>query len=108
VVGLAHHLQPDGKEVTTHSLGSSPILICIRDNAPADLSGPHSASPSDAHHHCVGYRYLLTVAVILSWAAATARSNNPANALAASGSSINPLELMKSTKDLLHQQYDAF
>jgi hypothetical protein len=56
----------------------------------------------------LGIAALLTAVVILSWAAATARSNNPANALAASSSSINPFELMKSSKDLPHQQYDAF
>jgi hypothetical protein len=56
----------------------------------------------------LGIAALLTVSFMLIWTLSTARSNNPANALAASGSSINPFELMKSSKDLPHQQYDAF
>jgi hypothetical protein len=56
----------------------------------------------------LGIAALLTLAIIVSWATATARSTNQANAPAASGNSINPLELMKSSSNLPHQQYDAF
>ena len=56
----------------------------------------------------LGIAALLTVAVIVSWATATDRSSNQAKASPALGSSINPPEFMKNSKDLPHQQYDAF
>jgi hypothetical protein len=56
----------------------------------------------------LGIAALLTVAVIVSWATATTRSDNRANMLATSSNSINPFELMKSSKNLPHEHYDAF
>ena len=56
----------------------------------------------------LGIATLLTLAGLVSWVTAAARSNNEANALATSGNSINPVELMKGSKNLPHHQYDAF
>ena len=56
----------------------------------------------------LGIAALLTLTGVVSWVTAAARSNNGANALATSGNSINPFELMKGSKDLPHHQYDAF
>lgn len=56
----------------------------------------------------LGMAALLATAAIVSWATATARSNNHANALAQAGASIDPFELMKSSNNLPHQQWDAF
>jgi hypothetical protein len=55
-----------------------------------------------------GIAALLTLAGIVSWVTATARSNNETNALSTSRNSINPLDLMKNSKNLRHEQYDAF
>lgn len=56
----------------------------------------------------LGIAALLTLAGVVSWVTAAARSNNEANAFATSGSSINPFELMKGSKNLPHHHYDAF
>jgi hypothetical protein len=56
----------------------------------------------------LGIAALLTLAGVVSWVTAAARSNNEANALTTSGSSINPFELMKGSKNLPYHQYDAF
>ena len=55
-----------------------------------------------------GIAALLTLAVVISWATATARSNSQPKALAASGGSLNPFELMKNSTHLPQRQYDAF
>jgi hypothetical protein len=51
---------------------------------------------------------LLAVVPILSWATATTYSNNHAKLSAASSTPLNPFEFMKNSKDLPHQQYDAY
>jgi hypothetical protein len=50
---------------------------------------------------------LLSLLAIGAWSSATTHSVNRAEASAASGWPINPLELMRNSKDLAHQQYDA-
>ena len=54
-----------------------------------------------------GFTALLALLAIGVWSGATTHSVNRAEASAASSSLINPLELMKNSKDLAHQQYDA-
>lgn len=54
-----------------------------------------------------GIAALVTLAAVVIWSSATTRSGDRAEAFAASGSPINPLELMKGSKDLPHQQYEA-
>lgn len=56
----------------------------------------------------LGIGAVLTLAVIVTWVTGTAHSNNQAKASAPFGDSINPFELMKKSKDLPHQQYDAY
>ena len=51
-----------------------------------------------------GFAALLSLLAIGAWSSATTHSANRAEASAAS---INPLELMRNSKDLPHQQYDA-
>ena len=52
-----------------------------------------------------GFAALLALLAIGAWSSATTHSVNRAEASAAS---INPLELMRNSKDLPHQQYDAY
>ena len=54
-----------------------------------------------------GIAAVLAFVAIASWATATTHSNDRARASAAFGSPINPLEVMKISKDLPHQKYDA-
>ncbi len=56
----------------------------------------------------LGIAVLLSAVFIVSWATATTRSNNQANTLATVGKSIDAFELMKNSKNLSHQQWDAF
>jgi hypothetical protein len=51
-----------------------------------------------------GFSALLALLAIGAWSEATTHSVTRAEASAAS---INPLELMRNSKDLPHQQYDA-
>ena len=51
-----------------------------------------------------GFAALLALLAIGAWSKATTHSVNRAEA---SATSINPLELMRNSKDLPHQQYDA-
>jgi hypothetical protein len=51
-----------------------------------------------------GFAALLALLAIGAWSGATTHSVDRADASAAS---INPLELMRNSKDLVHQQYDA-
>jgi hypothetical protein len=51
-----------------------------------------------------GFAALLALLAIGAWSGATTHSVDRADASAAS---INPLELMRNSKDLPHQQYDA-
>lgn len=55
-----------------------------------------------------GIAALVTLAAVVIWSNATSRSGDRAAAFAASGSPINPLELMKGSKHLPHQQYEAY
>ena len=54
-----------------------------------------------------GIAAVLALIAVATWATATTHSNDHANASAAFGSPIKPFELMKSSKDLPHQQYDT-
>ena len=54
-----------------------------------------------------GFAGLLALLAIGAWSSATTHPANHAKASAASGSPINPFELMRNSKDLAHQQYDA-
>jgi hypothetical protein len=54
-----------------------------------------------------GFAALLSLLAIGAWSSATTHSANRAEASAASSWPINPLELMRNSKDLAHQQYDA-
>jgi hypothetical protein len=56
----------------------------------------------------LGTAALLTLAAIVTWATATTQSSNHIKGSVAVGSSINPFDLMKNSKDLPHQQYDAY
>ena len=51
-----------------------------------------------------GFAALLALLAIGAWSGATTHSVDRADASAAS---INPLELMRNSKDLPHQQYNA-
>ena len=51
-----------------------------------------------------GFAALLALLAIGAWSGATTHSVNRADASVAP---INPLELMRNSKDLPHQQYDA-
>ena len=51
-----------------------------------------------------GFAALLALLAIGAWSGATTHSVDRADASAAP---INPLELMRNSKDLAHQQYDA-
>ena len=51
-----------------------------------------------------GFAALLALLAFGAWSGATTHSVDRADASAAS---INPLELMRNSKDLPHQQYDA-
>jgi hypothetical protein len=51
-----------------------------------------------------GFAALLVLLAIGAWSGATTHSVNRADA---SDAPINPLELMRNSKDLAHQQYDA-
>ena len=51
-----------------------------------------------------GFAALLALLAIGAWSGATTHSVDRADASAAS---INPFELMRNSKDLPHQQYDA-
>ena len=54
-----------------------------------------------------GVAALVTLAAVVIWSSATSHSGSRGDAFAASGSPVNPYELMKSSKELPHQQYDA-
>jgi hypothetical protein len=54
-----------------------------------------------------GIAAVLAIVAVATWATATTHSNDHVKASAAFGSPINPLEFMKSSKDLPHQQYDT-
>ena len=59
----------------------------------------------------LGIAVLLTAAIVVSWATATARSNNQANTLATVGKSIDAFELMKNSKSLsgnIRRDYKVF
>jgi hypothetical protein len=51
-----------------------------------------------------GFAALLALLAIGAWSGATTHSVDRADA---SDAPINPLELMRNSKDLAHQQYDA-
>ena len=51
-----------------------------------------------------GFAALLALLAIGAWSGATTHSVNRADA---SDAPINPLALMRNSKDLAHQQYDA-
>jgi hypothetical protein len=55
----------------------------------------------------VGFAALLTLVAIAAWSNATTHSGNRVKASVASSGPINPFELMKTSKNLEHQQYDA-
>jgi hypothetical protein len=55
----------------------------------------------------IGFAALLSLLAIGAWSSATTHSVNRAEASAVSSWPINPLELMRNSKDLAHQQYDA-
>ena len=54
-----------------------------------------------------GVAALLALLAIGAWSGATTHSVNLAEVSVASGGSINPLELMRNSRDLVHQRYDA-
>ena len=54
-----------------------------------------------------GFTALLALLAIGVWSDATTHSVNRAEASAASSMLINPLELMRNSTELTHQQYDA-
>jgi hypothetical protein len=54
-----------------------------------------------------GIAAVLAIVAVATWATATTHSNDRAKASAAFGGAINPIELMKSSKDLPHQHYDT-
>jgi hypothetical protein len=56
----------------------------------------------------LGTAVLLTLAVIVGWVARTASYTDQAKAVTAPATPIDPFELMKKSKGLVHQQYDAF
>jgi len=55
-----------------------------------------------------GITGLLALLAIGAWAGATTHSGKRAEASAMPGAATNPLELMRNSKDLAHQQYDAY
>jgi hypothetical protein len=55
-----------------------------------------------------GFAALLALLAIGAWSGATTHSVNRAEAFVASSGPVNPLELMRSSKDLERQQYDAY
>jgi hypothetical protein len=54
-----------------------------------------------------GFTALLALLAIGVWSDATTHSVNRVEASAASSRLINPLELMRNSTELAHQQYDA-
>jgi len=56
----------------------------------------------------LGIAAVLVLVAIATWAAAPTHSHHGTNASAALGSVITPFEFMKNSKDLPHQQYDAY
>ena len=54
-----------------------------------------------------GFAALLSLLAIGAWSSAPPPAGHRAEASAVSSWPINPLELMRNSKDLAHQQYDA-
>jgi hypothetical protein len=55
----------------------------------------------------LGFTALLALLAIGVWSGATTHSVNRAEASAASSRLVNPHELMRTSTNLVHQQYDA-
>jgi len=63
---------------------------------------------TDAYHHRVGDRCIALSGVYCQLGNRNDSLHNQANTLATVGKSIDAFELMKSSKNLPHQQWDAF